>query len=485
MAITLAPVGPDSESAPRADRPPTSGFSLGGVIGLVMAMVGVLIGSQALSDNSFLTHLATGRQMISEGFVQNDVFTWTSQGRDLVVQSWLASLLYGTIDSVVGLAGIRLLMAATAGTLAWISWRLSARSESVITRVAIMVPVLMVGGVMWTERPLLIALVLFGVTILVADGSGRPRVLTLVGVVWIGVHGSWPLGVVLLVARWIGGRIDRTDTTRESEALKWLSLGFLLGGVLNPHGPALLFFPVRLLGRRETLSHVAEWRSPSFDALYAQAFLVLLLLVVVAVARRSSWRTLVPLLIFVAAALMSRRNIPVATLVMIPVAAAGLPALGRLNAAETSNTIRLAGRTFLGLLALFPLLLIGAPHLDLDRYPVEAINLMEGAGLSPAEVRVVHPDYVGNYLDLRFGDAGVSWIDDRYELHDQSLISDYLVLLDGLQGWQEILETTEGDVLLWPTDAPITTLAGEVADWNLFWSDDDWTVLCRPGLENC
>ncbi len=485
MTTTLAPVGPDNESAPLGDESPTSGFSLGGVVGLVMAMVGVMIGSQVLSDNSFLTHLATGRQMISDGFVQNDVFTWTSQGRDLVVQSWLASLLYGAIDSAVGLAGIRLLMAATAGTLAWISWLLSARSESVITRVVIMVPVLMIGGVMWTERPLLIALVLFGITILVADGRGRPGALTLVGVVWIGVHGSWPLGVVLLVARWIGGRLDRVDTSREFEAFKWLSAGFVLGGVLNPHGPALLFFPVRLLGRRETLSHVAEWKSPSFDALYAQAFLVLLLLIVVAVARRSSWRTLVPLLIFVAAALVSRRNIPLATLVMIPVAAAGLPALGRLEASKASTATRLTGRALLGLLVLFPLLLIGAPHLDLDRYPVEAVNRMEFAGLSPDEVRVVHPDYVGNYLDLRFGDAGVTWIDDRYELHDQSLISDYLVLLDGLQGWREVLETTEGDVLLWRTDAPITVLASEVADWNLFWSDEDWTVLCRPGLESC
>ncbi|MEZ5168699.1 MAG: hypothetical protein R2695_20290 [Acidimicrobiales bacterium] len=39
---------------------------------------------------------------------------------------------------------------------------------------------------------------------------------------------------------------------------------------MNPYGPAMLTFPIELLGRQEVLSHVAEWQSPTFDSLWAR-----------------------------------------------------------------------------------------------------------------------------------------------------------------------------------------------------------------------
>ncbi|MEZ5168697.1 MAG: hypothetical protein R2695_20280 [Acidimicrobiales bacterium] len=60
---------------------------------------------------------------------------------------------------------------------------------------------------------------------------------------------------------------------------------------------------------------------------------------------------------------------------------------------------------------------------------------MEDLGLTPGETRIVHQDVVGNYLDIRYGDAGAAWIDDRFELHDPSLVEDYLILLDGRPEW--------------------------------------------------
>ena len=42
----------------------------------------------------------------------------------------------------------------------------------------------------------------------------------------------------------------------------------------------------------------------------------------------------------------------------------------------------------------------------------------EELGLVPGETRIIHQDFVGNYLDIRYGDGAASWIDDRFELHD-------------------------------------------------------------------
>ncbi len=57
-------------------------FSLAGAS---VALVGAGIGAQRLSDNSFLTHLASGREMIEHGFIRSDGFTWTSAGESIQI----------------------------------------------------------------------------------------------------------------------------------------------------------------------------------------------------------------------------------------------------------------------------------------------------------------------------------------------------------------------------------------------------------------
>jgi len=482
---TLTPESTVRTDSGKDDQRRDGGWNLGRAVGLCMALLGVFIGAQPLSDNSFLTHLATGRQMIADGFVRADVFTWTSQGRELVVQSWLASAIYGGLEEVGGYGALRLSVAATAGFLAWIAWNLSEKAAGIFARLVIMAPILAVGGVMWSERPLLIALALFALTLMVAEGRGRPLMLVGVGLVWVGVHGSWPLGLVLLAGRVVGARLDKADERRDVRCLSWLAAGIVFGGVVNPYGPRLLWFPMRLIGRRETLSHVAEWQSPSFDSLHTRAFLGMLLLLIFAVTRRHSWRTLGPAMLFVAAALVSQRNIPMAMVVSIPVLAMGLPSVGRLGTADTSRIINWIGYSLVAALLIFPLLIVRPPDIDFAKYPVEAVDAMEAAGLSPASVRVLHPDFVGNYLDLRYGGVGAAWIDDRYELHSASLMADYLTLFSAGPDWRDVLEHSGGDVLLWQSNEPVTQLVRDVAGWQQVWSGRRWTVLCRPDAPAC
>ena len=135
------------------------------------------------------------------------------------------------------------------------------------------------------------------------------------------------------------------------------------------------------------------------------------------------------------------------------------------------------------LVVLVPVLAIRGPHVDLDRFPIDAVNAMEDElGLSPSDHRVVHQDFVGNYLDLRYGDAGASWIDDRFELHDLELVEDYLALLNGTPEWADVLERHDPDAVLWPADRVLVELATD-DEWAIAWSDDDWVVLTPPSAE--
>lgn len=449
------------------------------LLGACAALVGAGIGARRLDDNSFLTHLATGRLMLEDGIVRTDAFTWTSAGEPLVVQSWLASLAYAVVEDLGGLGGVRLLMGLTAAGLAAVVWALTGQARSLSSRLLVLMPSLWIGLRVWNERPLLLGLLCLAGILWWSERGGSPRMHGVVGAFWINVHGSWPLGLVLLVGRWLGSRADDDGSQSKCDRgnLGWLVGGMAAGGFLNPYGPNLLWFPFRLLAERNTLRHVSEWKASDFASPWTQLFLILVG-VAMLVSRRVGLRLVVPAVVFVIAALLSARNIAPAVIVMTPLLASGMPELPSPPPERTSGAIRAA----FGAVVVAMVIIVSAvpgPHTDLRRYPVAAIDAMESDGRSPVGGRAVHQDFVGNYLGFRFGPVGAAWIDDRVELHDASLIEDYLLLLRGGPGWDEVIGQIDPDVVLWERDRVLVELL-LAAGWTVDWSDDDWMVLV-PG----
>jgi hypothetical protein len=456
--------------------PAQSRLTLSTLLGCACAVVSFGIGAQKLGDNSFLTHLATGRLMLDEGIVRKDAFTWTSGGEPLVVQSWLASLLYGIIDNSFGFAGLRLLMAASACVLGWLAWQLTDRAPSVISRVVVIAPVLVIGVHTWNERPLLLAFVFFATVMLAAERNRDPRWLAALGFLWVNIHGSWPLGIVLLFARWFGARLDRDlDAGQDARRAVWLAGGMLAGGIANPYGPAMLWFPFELLGRHDTLRQISEWQASSFESTWTRLFLVLLAATIFA-SRRAPLRLVAPGVLFVIAALLSVRNIPIAVIVLLPLLAEGLPDLHGPDANRDSTAIRLGTVGFVAMVAMLAVLAVLPPHTSLEQYPVAAVDAMEELDLSPAGHHVLHQDFVGNYLGFRFGGVGAVWIDDRFELHDPALVADYVALLHARPRWRDVIEQNQPDAVLWERDRALVDLL--ITDgWSVVWADDKWVVL--------
>ena len=59
------------------------------------------------------------------------------------------------------------------------------------------------------------------------------------------------------------------------------------------------------------------------------------------------------------------------------------------------------------------------------------------------------------------------------------MIEDYLLLLRGGPGWDEVIGQIDPDVVLWERDRVLVELL-LAAGWTVDWSDDDWMVLV-PG----
>lgn len=484
--------------------------SLGAVCGLVVVLIASLVGAQELHDNSFFTHLATGRLLLDEGLGQlwggmADPYTFTSGGREWIVQSWFASVLYAGAEDLAGAAGIRLLTALTSGAIGALAWRLTRPAGSLLPRVALSGAVLVIAATTWTSRPFLFGLLFFALTMLAAEGGLDPRWLVPVGWLWVNTHGSFPLGVVALVLLAVGRRLDGEHPTVELRALKWTGGGILLGGVLNPVGPWLLAFPVTMLGRSDMLSSIREWQSPDFGDTWARVFLLVVLAGVVSLARRPSYRAALPFGVFLVAALVAMRNVNVAAIALLPGVAGAMQGLGSIDGSERRP---LLCPVAIVLALATPLLVVvsAAPgDFDLRGYPTVALDYLDKRDLLRGGARVVTQDYVGNMLELAHGRDAATFIDDRFELHDRALVDAYDTLHGGRPDWQDVLDRYEADVVVWERDTPLGALLLASDDWNVVHDDttaqrpadvdeDEWQrmveakpflVACRQGFDRC
>ena len=240
------------------------GLTLGAAVAVGFTVWGVLIGLRPLGDNSFLTHLATGRLIVEHASVpRTDPFSFTAPDHAWVVQSWLATTVYGLLDRFGGGGALVAFHAALIGLLAWLATRLVRPARSLVTRVLVLGVAVAIGSGMWVERPLLLGLVVLALTLLVVEGEVSPRWLLPLFWVWTNAHGSFPLGLVALAVVAVGRRLDGERPDRELTALRWAAAGVALA-VINPLGPRLLLFPLQLLTRGDILSHVVEWQAPRF-----------------------------------------------------------------------------------------------------------------------------------------------------------------------------------------------------------------------------
>jgi hypothetical protein len=473
------PTSPTPSSRTRRPAATASGLDLAFVIGAAFALWGLFIGLAQISDNSFFTHLATGRLILADGIPRHDPYSFTAPGEPWVVQSWMASWLYGWVDSWFGPAGLRVLMGLTTAGLAAMVWALTRPAKGLVGRIVITGLVLAVGTSVWAPRPLLIGLVLLGLTLLVAEGRVPPPVLLPALYLWVNVHGSFPLGLVALGALAIGRRLDGEAPRVELRGLAWAA-GGVVAGMLNPLGPVLVIFPVRLLQRQQVLQQIIEWQSPSFSSTWARLFLLQVVVAIVLLVRRPSYRVAVPLVVFTAAALLGVRNVAVASLVLVPGMAYGLAGLGSITGHERRGRAAVGAVVVIALLgALLVVHATDEPGYDLRTYPVDALAWTEQAGWMTSSVNMATPETVGNLLELVRGRDARAFMDDRVDMYPTSVVDDFLTVLRGRPGWQQVLDQDDVDVVVWDADEPLTSLLAADPDWRIPYNDSRFIVACR------
>jgi hypothetical protein len=455
--------------------------TLGWGAGVCIVAAGWVVGLRSLSDNSFFTHLATGRIMLDTGSVPSvDPYTFTALGEPWVVQSWLASLLYATVEAVAGAPGLRVLMGATAATVTALAWRLTRPAASLIARLLLGIVFVAASAELWAERPLMLGLVAMACTVLAGEGVLDPRWLAPCGWLWVNAHGSFPLGLAYLAVVALGSRVDGDLPRTELRAVRWLGLGVVAGAV-GPLGPKVLVFPVELLGRQDLLSHVIEWQPPTFDSFSQRAFLIQLVLAVFLLVRRPSYRHGLVLGVFAAAALLGARNVTIASLVLLPGMAAGVPEVGALRGRDRAPLGGMLAAVGVAVAMIFGAARLGQRDFDLRMYPIDALAFLNQSGVVLRDHHLAAPDVVGNVVELVYGPAGVVFYDDRFDMFPSDVSEANLGLVELGPGVRSNLERYEIELVTWGRTDALGQLLAVDPDWRTLYTDDQWVLACRRG----
>lgn len=443
------------------------GATRGAVVGWLVVLVAATSGAAALDDNSFLTHLTTGRRILDGHLPSADPYSFTAFGHPWVIQSWFASLLYALTEKVGHGLGLRLMVAVLSGLVAAVLWRLSRPGKSVVVRLAAVAPAILIGIVAWGERPLLFGLVGFVLVLLVLNEERDPRWLVPVMWMWVNAHGSFPLGLALIVVYGFGVWCDRGALDHVVRTLKWCVLGTLLGAV-NPLGPKLLWFPIELLSKQDVLSNMVEWKAPTFTDLWQRIFLVGVLVAMALVPRLPDgkrYRLLLPALAFAGLGLIATRNIALASFVLVPLLATELAGLGSLLGTVRSRVYTIACVALAALTVALVGTRLSEPSFELSSYPTTAVDWLATTGRLGPDHRIATRDTVGNYLEFRTRGRTRVFVDDRVDMFPASVIDDEKTLLTGGPKWSSVLDRWNIDTVLWEQNEPLASLLALTPDW--------------------
>jgi hypothetical protein len=475
---------PDDDAVPRRRF-----GDLGSILGLLAVAWGAAIASFPLKDNSFFTHLATGRLILEEGSVPtSDPYTFTAAGVDWTVQSWLPSVAYAAVERLGGGTGLRLLVLAVMLVAAALLWRLTAAATSVLPRLVIAVIALLVVTGAWTERPYMVGVIGLAIVWLALEGAVRSWVLVPLLWIWANSHGSYPFAFVLIGTVALGAAIDhrvsgggaplREALGRERSVFAMAALGSLLAAI-GPLGIEAWTFPLSSVSRSDTLSEIVEWQSPGFTSIPDRAFLVLVLLAFAGLVRMGSWRLALPALVFAGAAIAVQRNIVMAVIVLVPVVAAAAPTVGTLSTGTRPRLGPALAAVCACLVVLLSVSAVSDPVSSFEPYPAHAIAWLGEQGVPGAQDRMATQDFVGNLLEVLDGAERSVFVDDRADMFPADVFDDSAALIHGASRWEAVLETYEIDVVVWERDAPVGSLLAADPDWHVVFSDTSWVVASR------
>ena len=431
-------------------------------------------------------HIRAGEAIAATGSLpRTDPYSLTKSGQPWFAWEWGTDLVVGAIQRVSGLPGVALFYGTAIAAGVWLWFRLHWAVHGDFLLACAMAPLLLsTCNIHWLARPHVVGWLFLVGAVLYAENARPPfgwrHILGVAAftALWANMHATFFFAPVIALIYAVRKRW-----------FLWAAVVAAIAPLANPYGWRLYAHVFRYLTDSELLSHIGEFQSFDFHTAGSSQIIATVMLgiaggaLALAVGRPEHF-TLAMLVS--AMALLSARALPLAALLLLPLA----------NGAIT-ETLRRAGRLKKWLaysarlraldsgmrgLVLVPAMLVmsfallqamptGFPP---DQFPVEAYSRI------PAGARLFAPDKFGGYLIYRSRGTFKVFFDGRSDFYGTAFLKQYSRMVQVRPGWRAIWDSFHFTHALLPNDYPLIP-ALEQMGWREIYRDGTATLLAPGG----
>ena len=498
-----------------------------------------------LADPDIGWHIRTGEQiLITHALPRTDPYSSTMQGQPWFAWEWLYDLVLGILHHFCGLNGVVWLCAVVvASTFTILLSQMLKRGTGLLLGIVLMLLAEGAATIHLFARPHIVSW-LFVLLWFVAlerweEGSAPQRLYPTQAnnrlewatfsawffpvsmLFWVNLHGAWILGLILLAIYFVSSVVESwrahdafaaLNATPRARKMGLFWIASALATFVNPFGWRLHSHIYSYLADRYLMSRISEFRSPNFHFVPGRCFGIILVLAVFALAgRRRSLRLshVLVLLLAVYAGLLSARNLPVSSMLLVlvtgPILWENFATLATRPGAWKWKRTRIAGIVefsdrmggqelqlrghlwpVVGVMGALVLCLQGGwlgssqlihAQFDAKTVPVAATDFLQK---EPSAEPVFSTDTWGGYLIYRLYPQRQVVVDDRHDLYGADRVRQFLVVMQGEPGWRQALDNLQIRTVLLPADSTLASLLGELPEeWEAKYEDQLAVVFER------
>ena len=503
---------------------------------LVFAITAVLLlffkfgGSTDLfGDSDTGWHIRDGERIIAAGALPHaDPFSFSKPGEPWIAWEWAADVLMGAAHRAAGLGGVALLYGLAIGAAVWMWFRLNrAAGGNILISGLLFFIMLPVTTIHWLARPHVLSwLFLLGTVWLCERVPHRVRwrqlaLVTVATAAWANLHASFffaPLilsiyaaGAYLNPLIWepsslapltaeAGGAANQESWIHRGLSYVLFAIAASVGTLANPEGWRLHLHLVSYLSDFKLISHIAEFQSFDFQAAGALSVMIMLAICVAggfaALSARQPARFLLSMLL-TAVALRSARALPVAALLLLPLAngsittilsrASNLAPWLRRRLDDTlayGDRLEILDRQLRGFVIVpFIVVWIFLSIRANCEIPSQRLPVVASAAVAalPAGARILAPDIFGGYLIYRFKGERKVFVDGRSDFYGLALMERYIRLMNCTSGWTQEFNRWGFTHALLPPDSPLIS-ALEANGWRELHRDKTAVLLTGKSI---
>jgi hypothetical protein len=476
-------------------------FSIEHLWGLVVLMgIFIFVNTHPIRPHDFWWHITIGREILTTRTIPTvDIYSYTETGQPYPSYQmfWLMETVLYAVYKLGGPALVvflqSLMITGAYMIVFWIcklasnSWRIAA--IGVLFAVAL-------GINDWNVRPQGITFLLASLFLLVLyrytknPAWGWLVVFPLGMLIWVNSHGTFIIGLILIVLWWgqelwrvIIQRINREGIIEKKRiVVPGIMLGItVLACLVNPRGFGIIDYLRTLTSNSVVQNLVTEWAPPAFSTWMGAIFLCGLMACAILLAvspKRPDFFQITTFLVFGLLGLKTSRGIVWFGLVMAPIVAIHLSAIVDQMSKTKTRPVNQEGSRIINLFFVVVIIAMGVISLPWFKSilplptakaglisaetPVQATQVLLEKNLPG---RVFNSMSFGSYLIWAAYPQYQVFVDSRIELFSEKVWMDYLNISNAEGDWQQkIWDYGVNTLMLSPAEQPALCAAVQKSD---------------------